>query len=107
MWQVINWHSIKMTEGDYGIKLPIVLSGATMTASDEVKLVIKAAINGAPIVEKTFSNIENNTVDLMLSEAESALLPVGSYFYLLDWYNDGSFMCNIIPWATFKVEEKA
>ena len=107
MWAVINWHSIKMTEGDYGIQLPIVISGATLTANDEIKLVIKSSINGTAIVEKTFTNISNNTVNLMLTEAESALLPVGSYVYLLDWYQDGAFLCNIIPWATFKVVEKA
>ena len=106
MWNV-NGQDLKMVEGDWGIQLPVTVSGTTLTASDELKLTIKTAINGDTIVSKTFTNIQQNTVDLELTEAESALLPVGSYVYLLDWYQSGAFMCNIIPSALFKVVEKA
>ena len=106
MWNV-NGQDLKMVEGDWGIQLPVTESGTTLTASDELKLTIKTAINGDTIVSKTFTNIQQNTVNLELTEAESALLPVGSYVYLLDWHQDGAFMCNIIPSAQFKVVEKA
>lgn len=106
MWNV-NGQDLKMVEGDWGIQLPVTVSGTTLTASDELKLTIKTAINGDTIVSKTFTNIQQNTVNLELTEAESALLPVGTYVYLLDWYQDGAFMCNIIPSAQFKVVEKA
>ena len=106
MWNV-NGQDLKMVEGDWGIKLPVTVSGTTLTASDELKLTIKTAVNGDIIVSKDFSNISQNTVDLELTEAESALLPVGTYVYLLDWFQDGAFMCNIIPFASFKVVEKA
>lgn len=106
MWAV-NGQDLKMVEGDWGIQLPVTVSGTTLTASDELKLTIKTAINGDAIVSKTFADISQNTVNLELTEAESALLPVGGYVYLLDWYQDGAFMCNIIPSALFKVVEKA
>ena len=106
MWNV-NGQDLKMVEGDWGIQLPVTVSGTTLTASDELKLTIKTAINGDTIVSKTFTNIQQNTVNRELTEAESALLPVGTYVYLLDWYQDGAFMCNIVPYALFKVVEKA
>lgn len=94
-----------MTEGDWGVKLPVTVSGATFAANDSLKIVIK---NGeTTLVEKEYTNITQNTVNLELTEAESALLPVGSYVYRLDWYQDGAFMCNIIPISTFKVVDKA
>lgn len=106
MWQVTG-HDLKMTEGDYGLQLPVTISGTTFTANDAVLFVLKDKLNGNQILSKTFTNIVKNTVYLELTEAESALLPVGTYAYSLDWYQDGAFMCNIIPCAAFKVVEKA
>lgn len=106
MWNVIG-QDLKMAEGDWGIQLPITITGTTFTAADEMKLTIKTALNGNTILEKTFSDLTDNTANLELTEAESALLPVGSYVYRLDWYQDGAFMCNIIPVATLKVVDKA
>ena len=53
-----------------------------------------------------------NVTNLNLSMAEGdygiALpVPVGGYVYCLDWYQNGNFMCNIIPSAQFKVVDKA
>lgn len=106
MWNVIG-QDLKMAEGDWGIQLPITITGTTFAENDEVKLTIKTALNGDTILEKTFANISENTANLELTEAESALLPVGSYVYRLDWYQDGAFMCNIIPIASLKVVDKA
>ena len=104
MWNV-NGTMLNMAEGDWGVKLPVTVSGVTFSASDSVKIVIKSG--ETTIIEKEYTNITQNTVDLELTEAESALLPVGSYVYRLDWYQDGAFMCNIIPISTFKVVDKA
>lgn len=94
-----------MAEGDWGVKLPVTVSGVTFSEHDSIKIVIK---NGeTTLVEKEYTNITQNTVNLELTEAESALLSVGSYVYRLDWYQDGAFMCNIIPISTFKVVDKA
>ena len=105
MWNV-SGQDLKMCEGDWGIQLPIKIDGTTLAAADEIKLTIKTAVNGDVVFEKTFSNISQNTVNFELTEAESALLSVGTYYYALDWYQSGAFMCNIIPSSAFKVGEK-
>ena len=104
MWNV-NGTMLTMAEGDWGVKLPVTVSGVTFANSDSVKIVIKSG--ETTIIEKEYTSITQNTVNLELTEAESALLPVGSYVYRLDWYQDGAFMCNIIPISTFKVVDKA
>lgn len=106
MWAV-SGHEIKMTEGDYGIKLPITISGTTLTENDVIKFTLKDKLNGSVIIENDYSNIVQNTVNLELTAAESALLPVGDYVYSLDWYQGGTFMCNIIAIGKYKVVEKA
>ena len=99
--------NFQMCEGDYGIQLPITITGPTFTASDKVKLTIKGCLNGETIVEKDFSDISEATVNLELTEEESARMPAGEYVYSLDWYQDNAFLCNIIPAATLKVVDKA
>ena len=106
MWKV-NAYTLSMVEGDFGVELPITISGTTLAASDSVKLTIKKSIDGDTVLEKTFTNISNNTFNLVLTESETALFPVGSYVYVLDWYQAGTFMCNIIEQAPFKVVNKA
>lgn len=104
MWNV-NGITLNMTEGDWGVKLPVTVTGVTFTANDSVR--IKIQRDETTIIEKEYTNITNNTFDLEFTEAESALLPVGSYLYSLDWYQDGAFMCNIIPSGMFLVGDKA
>lgn len=104
MWNV-NGITLNMTEGDWGVKLPVTVTGVTFTANDAVR--IKIQRDETTIIEKEYTNITQNTFDLEFTEAESALLPVGSYLYSLDWYQDGAFMCNIIPSGMFLVGDKA
>ena len=104
MWNV-NGITLNMTEGDWGVKLPVTVTGVTFTANDSVR--IKIQRGETTIIEKEYTNITQNTFDLEFTEAESALLPVGSYLYSLDWYQDGAFMCNIIPSGVFLVGDKA
>lgn len=106
MWNV-NGHNLTMTEGDWGLLLPVTIAGVTLAAQDEVKMTFKDSANGETLFEKTFANIVDNTVNLEITESETALLPVGTYVYCLDWYQDGAFMCNIIPSATLRVVDKA
>ena len=100
-----NGNDIQMTEGDFGIELPITISGVTLGASDSLKFTISQA--DTEIIIKEFTNITDNTVALVLTATESALLPVGEYLYSLDWYQNGVFMCNIVPFGSFKVGDKA
>lgn len=96
-----------MAEGDYGIKLPFSVSGTTLAASDSLRFTFKDAMNGTTILEKEYTNVQQNAADLEFTEAESALFPIGAYVYNLDWYQNGNFMCNIIPLGVFKVVDKA
>ena len=106
MWQVRE-NTIEMTEGDYGVDLPITVSGVTLASGDTVKFAVKTIPNGETIIEKTFSTFQNNTVNLSLTEQETELLSVGNYVYVLDWYQNENFMCNLIRNARFKVDDKA
>ena len=105
-WEV-NGLNITMVEEDYGVELPLTISGVTLGAQDSVKLTFKDKDNGQTILEKTFSNISQNTVNIVFTEAESALFPIGTYVFCIDWYQSGSFMCNIVESAKFRVVDKA
>lgn len=101
---------LEMTEGDYGITLPLTVSGITMNPGDELALAVKTAKNGTTIIEQTMS-VSEQTDDpvfgLVFSEEQSELLTPGKYFYILDWYRNGEFFCNIIPNGILKVVDKA
>ena len=45
MWDVRN-SDLSMTEGDFGIILPVTISGATLEADDSIRLTIKDTQNG-------------------------------------------------------------
>ena len=105
MWKAFG-NNISMVEGDFGFPLPVTFTGATVTAADSLKYVFKNTVNGDTILEKEIIPVDNVGA-LELTEAESALFPVGQYVYRLDWYQDGEFMCNIVPAGIFKVVEKA
>ena len=100
----INGTKLTMAEGDYGVQIPITFTGGTITSSDEIMFILNS--NGTTILTKTFSNIEHNTINLEITAAETALLPVGEYSYGLDWYQNGAFMDNVIPTSQFKVIRK-
>lgn len=106
MW-IANNLDFKMVEGDWGVELPITFEDITLTASDELKFVIKSASDGDVLVTKVFTNISENTINLALTASETALLPVGTYVYSLDWYQSGAFMCNLVPCGVFRVVNKA
>lgn len=105
-WDV-NGHNLSKTEEDYGVELPLELSGMTLGAQDCIRITFKDKKNGDVILEKEFGDIVDNTVNLVFTEAESELFPVGTYVYSLDWYQSGNFMCNIIECANFRVVDKA
>ena len=104
MWTYIG-NNIRMTEGDYGVILPIVIKGAVFQDNDVIKITFKDAVNGTTILEQEYEPI-NNTVGLEFTEAESALFPIGEYVYSIDWFRDGQFLCNVTPVAGFKVFDK-
>ena len=105
MW-VTTSNGIQMTVGDYGVELPITITGTTITASDSIKIKFTNAMTGAEVLTKEYSDISQNTVNLEFTAQESALFPVGVYAYSLDWYQNGNFMCNIIPVGILRVVSK-
>lgn len=106
MWKVQD-SSIFMTEGDYGIALPVTVSGATLGTADSIKFTFKSFMNGEAILEKVYDSPVQNTVNLEFTASDSAKFRVGKYLYSMDWYQNGSFLCNIIPAGVFKVVDKA
>ena len=97
---------IIMTEGDYGLDLPIKITGTEFQTNDEIKMLIKTQRNGSTLLEKTFRNIQNNTINFSLTKEESSIFTPVNYVYVLDWYRDNEFLCNLVPDGTFKVEDK-
>lgn len=106
MW-IVSGNSLQMAEGDFGIVLPVKINGTTLTEHDSIKFTFKDKPNGTPVLEKEYTNLTDNTANLVLTEQESALFPIGVYSYSLDWYQDGNFMCNIILQGVFRVVDKA
>lgn len=101
-----NGTRITMTEGDYGLPMPITISGGEIKTGDLLKFTIKQNEDESIIFEKTFNEVKNNTFDFVLNETESNKLPVGVYLYSLDWYRENVFLCNLIPKGSFEVEDK-
>lgn len=102
MWNACG-NDIQMTAGDYGITLPITITGVSLTSADEIRLAIKS--RSATVLEKVMTP-EDNTVELLLTAEESETLTPGAYTYNLDWYQDGVFMCNIVVGGRFVVIAK-
>lgn len=104
-----NPFHITIAEGDFGLILPIELTpeeGELITEDTNFQINIFKKINTEPLVSKVYSNIENDTIEFELTENESLLLKRGEYVYDLDWYQNGVFMCNILPKQKFSVIEK-
>ena len=99
-------NTLVMAEGDFGLELPFTIEDESVSSVDSIKFTFKDRVNGTTILEKDFP-FNGNASALIFTEAESALFPVGQYVFRADWYNNGLFMCNVIPVGTFKVIEKA
>ena len=97
---------ITMTEGDYGLTLPITINGAVFEKNDEIKIIIKENVNGKEIFSKSYKNIENNIINFGFTKKESELLSPKYYVYIMDWYREETFLCNIIKDGKLLVEDK-
>ena len=98
---------ITMTEGDFGNVLPITVNIGEITSDDCFAIKIFKELNTKPILSKPYSNIQSNTIEFSLTQEETFLLPTGKYFYDLDWYQNGVFMCNLVKKKLYSVEDKA
>lgn len=108
MWNINGKNSldITMTEGDFGVEMSIEIDGFSISSSDTIELTVKKTRNGKAILEKTFTINDDNTIDLVFTEAESDDLKVGTYIYRLDIYRNGVFMYNVVNNAKLKVVDK-
>lgn len=97
-------YKITMTEGDYGVSLPIHFIDAGFESSDSIKVTIM--VDSETSIEKTYTEIVDDTIDFSLTESESKLLPVGFYLYSIEWYQDGVFKDCILEKSPFVVSER-
>ena len=74
---------------------------------EAIHVAVQPLVDGGYVEARYIDGIIENTVNLELTEQDTALLPVGAYVYSLDWYQSGNFMCNIIPYASLRVVDKA
>ena len=109
MWALIteDGANVSFVEGDYGIILPINVSGIDIASDDTIKVTVKDSKNGTTVVEKTITGVTDNVIPLSFNATESASLTPGKYVYNLDWYHNSTFLCNIVNCAMLKVVDKA
>lgn len=106
MWGVVG-NNLTMTEADFGVGLKTTLKNVPFSNGDSILFSFKDKMNGNTILTKEFTTVTNNQFNLVLTQADSLLLPIGTYVYSADWYRDGDFMCCLVEQATLKVGDKA
>lgn len=105
MFSVKNGN-ITMIEGEYGLELPITITGTDIAYDEQIKFVVKDS-SGEIKIEKAYANIADNVINFSLTQMESNLLVANKkYTYSIDWYKNGEFLGNIINGHDFNVEEK-
>ena len=104
------WNScgttIETTKCDFGVSLPITIDDVEFAAGDELQFAVKVKAGGAAVIERTFTDITENAVSLVLTAEEAAALNVGAYVWTLDWYRDGVLQYNLVRLGSFKVVGK-
>ena len=105
MFNVKNGN-ISMVEGDYGLELPITITGTIISSDETIELIIRDN-SGEIKIDKFYNNIVDNTINFSLTKQESGKLTSNKkYFYSLDWYRNEDFLGNILNGLEFNVEEK-
>ena len=108
----IDGLNIKMTEGDYGVILPIELeteNEETFDVDDFFAMKIYDGLNTLPLITKIYeySEFENDTIPFTLTQEETALLKVGNeYIYDIEWYQNDIFQCCIVEKKSYGITEK-
>lgn len=94
---------IEMNKGDFGVILTVNFDDI---ANTNIKFII-SDLNKNAIIEKTFDNITDNKIDLVLTEEETAKLDVGRYTWSLYQYVENELKNTLVVGKTFKVKEGA
>ena len=95
--------NIEMNKGDFGVILTVNFDDI---ADTNIKFII-SNLNKNAIIEKTFDNITDNKIDLVLTEEETAKLDVGRYAWSLYQYVENELKNTLVVGKTFKVKEGA
>lgn len=102
MWNA-NGNSITMTQNDFGVGLPLSFPETEINEEDTLAFIIKKSSGGQVIINKTFTNISNSSIEIALTKEESAKLLTGSYVWKVNWYRGQQFLMCLIGPAPFKV----
>ena len=94
---------IEMNKGDFGVILTVNFDDI---ADTNIKFIV-SDLNKNAIIEKTFDNITDNKIDLVLTEEETAKLDVGRYTWSLYQYVENELKNTLAVGKTFKVREGA
>ena len=94
---------IEMNKGDFGVILTVNFDDI---ADTNIKFII-SDLNKNAIIEKTFDNITDNKIDLVLTEEETAKLDLGKYTWSLYQYVENELKNTLVVGKTFKVKEGA
>lgn len=97
--------TIKMVEGDFGLPLPITVTGTTISNDETIKITINN-MEKEEIFSQEYKDIKNNTFDLIFTEEQSKELKEGMYTYSIDWFKGTTFLGNIVNGEMFEVEGK-
>lgn len=103
MWSV-DGERIQMVEGDWGVALPLTITGITIAQNDEIIFTVRKLRKTPPLVEKTATG--TGTINVVLTEEESAGLKIGKYRYTIDWKQGGAFEANLLRQGVFEVVAK-
>ncbi len=102
-----NWDkktsTITMDAGDFGVGLSCDVKGMTLTATDCLRFRLQDVLTGETLVQKDFTNIQSNHLELVLTKADSDLLPRGIYAYTWEWFQNNILQYALISNAVFRV----
>lgn len=105
MFKTDPYNNIKINEGDFGVILPITVTG--LKDGENVRFVIKKNDeNEEKILTKDFE-VQSGKVNFQLTEEETKKLPQGKYLYDALQYKENILKNTICVDKQFKVEEGA
>lgn len=105
MFKVDDFDNIKINEGDFGVILPITVTG--LKDGESVKFVIKKSDESEEkILTKDFP-VESSKINFQLTKEETEKLPQGEYLYDALQYKENVLKNTICVDKQFKVEEGA
>ena len=105
MFKPDDFKNITINEGDFGVILPITVTG--LKDGENIMFIIKKCDeNESEVLRKDFP-IESGKINFVLSEEDTKKLPQGKYIYDALQYKEGVLKNTIFVDKQFNVEEGA